>query len=373
MIGHRILKDGQGTVRLFGLTVPVRIGLRRSAAIFAAAVMFTFAIPASAQDSELALQLQRVRRDLSDLQAYIYSGKAPSREAIAGIAADSNQSAARMQVQLQNLESELRTLTGRIEEAEHNVARMSERLEKLAADIELRFQALEAGKTPAGGIGPGGAAPTPERRASAGAAGAAASRTAPGAGPGKSAAKTPVEEGLEPGQQVFGTMSKSGSATAVKPPVTVLPENADGTPAKPGADESEQLASASGGPRERYDIAFQHLQRREYDKAAAEFDEFVKANPDSPLSSNALYWLGETHYFRKDYAEAARVFLDGYKRYPKGSKAPDNLFKLGKSLAAMNEKQPACAAWNKLVKSFPSANKRLLGNAKTELGKLGCA
>jgi tol-pal system protein YbgF len=369
MIGQRILEDRLGTVRRLCLAVSARAvsfrgSIRPAVAALAAAMLLLVSVPAGAQDSELAQQLQRVRRDLSDLQAYIYSGKAPSREAVAGIAAESSQSTARLQVQLQDLEAQVRDLTGRLEEVEHGVNRVSERLEKLIADLEIRFQGLESGKSPAGGVAPGGAASSPQRRA-------AAPTPAPGSSgtPGKS----PAAEGLAPGQQVFGTMSSTGSAAAVKPPVTTLPETANGLPAGPAAEESDQLASAAGGPRERYDVAFQHLQRREYDKAAVAFDQFVKENPDSPLSSNALYWLGETHYFRKDYAEAARVFLDGYKRYPKGSKAPDNLFKLGKSLSAINEKQPACAAWSKLVKSYPSANKRLLGNAKAESTKLGCS
>jgi tol-pal system protein YbgF len=365
MIGQRILEDSRGTVRPSRLTVPVRAGFPRIAAAIVAAVVFSLSMPARAQDTaDLAQQLQRVRRELSDLQAYIYSGKAPSREAVAGIAAESGQSTARMQVQLQNLEGQMRDLTGRVEEVEHGVARVTERLEKLNADLEIRFQALESGKRPAGGIAPGGTSPAPERRASAG----GGSETTASATP----SKTPAAAGLQPGQEVFGTMSQSGGASAVKPPIKNLPEGVDGLPPKTGAKEGDQLASA-GSPRDRYETAFQHLQKRDYDKAATEFDAFVKANPENPLSSNALYWLGETHYYRKNYAEAARVFLDGYKRYPKGNKAPDDLFKLGKSLAAINEKQPACAAWNKLLKSFPSANKRLLGNAKSELSKLGCS
>ena len=43
------------------------------------------------------------------------------------------------------------------------------------------------------------------------------------------------------------------------------------------------------------------------------------------------------------------------------------------ALAAINEKQSACAAWNKLIKTYPSANKRLLSEAKGELSKLNCS
>ncbi len=369
MIGQNILEDSHGTVRLSRLTVPVRAGFvhagfRRLAAAIVAAVLLSSVAPAHAQDtSDLAQQLQRVRRELSDLQAYIYSGKAPSREAIADINAQSDQSNARMQVQLQNLENQLRDLTGRVEEVEHGVSRLSERLDKMSADNEVRFQALESGKRPTGASTPGGMPVAPAPRAAAGGGAETAASATP--------SKTPAAAGLQPGQELFGTMSQGGGAREVKPALKTLPEGVDGTASK--ARAGEQVASAPTNPRDRYEIAFQHLQKREYDKAATEFESFVKDNPKNPLSSNALYWLGETHYYRKNYADAARIFLDGYKRYPKGNKAPDDLFKLGKSLAAINEKKSACAAWDKLLKTFPTANKRLLGNAKSEKSKLGCS
>lgn len=364
MIGQHILEDGLGTVRRFRLTVLARAASPRVAAAVLAAGFLFLNGPAAAQDSELALQLQRVRRDLSDLQAYIYSGKAPSREAIAEIQSGSSDSTARLQVQIQDLESQIRTLTGRIEEIEYGLNRVTERMEKLVADIDVRFQALEGGT-------PGGAAPgAGEKRSEAPAPVPTGTQVASTSEqPLSSPPKKPSAEGLDVGQQVLGTMSQSGGAEVVKPPLKSMPEEANGKAAGAG----EKVASVAASPRERYDAAFAHLQKREYDKAASAFDEFVKANPESPLSSNALYWLGETHYYRKDYAEAARVFLDGYKRYPTGNKAPDNLYKLGKSLAAINESKPACAAWNKLLKSYPSANKRLLGNAKSEMSKLNCS
>lgn len=374
MIGQHILEDSQGTVRQKCLTVLVRAAstsfLGAALAIAAVVPVAVVSTPAVAQESELAAQLQRVRRELSDLQAYIYSGKAPSREAIAEIQtnAGSGGSTARLQVQIQDLESQIRTLTGRIEEIEYGINRVTERVEKLVADVDIRFQALESGNRPTEGAGPAGVAPRTEQRSAAGGTQVASTAEQPV----KSSGGAKSAKGLEVGQQVLGTMSQSGAATVVKPPLKSLPEEADGRIGTASAGAA-QVAKATGSPRERYDAAFHYLQQQEYDKAASAFDKFVKDNPDNPLSSNALYWLGETHYYRKDYAEAARVFLDGYKRYPKGSKAPDNLFKLGKSLAAIDEKKPACAALNKLLKAYPTANKRLLGNAKSEMSKLNCS
>ncbi|MCG8545371.1 MAG: tol-pal system protein YbgF [Alphaproteobacteria bacterium] len=329
--------------------------------------MLTLAGPVAAQDSELALQLQRIRRDLSDLQAFVYSGKAPQREGGETAAlppSGGSDSVSRLQVQVQNIETQIRDLTGRIEEIEFGVSSIKDRVEKLIADVDVRLQALESGGA---GAQPSGTAPTSgsQSRTRGGEnLGVAAGGGQPITGVGAA----PSREGLQPGQEVLGTMSPSG-AKIVKPPLKSVPE----APSVAGQPGSQVAALAPSGPREQYNQAFGLLQQREYGKAAMAFDAFVEDNPESPLASNALYWLGETHYFQKDYAEAARVFLDGYKRYPKGNKAPDSLLKLGKSLAAINEKKPACAALKKLVKSFPKANKRLLSNARSELSRLGCS
>ena len=364
--------DLTATQRTTGTWYPVvRAGWVQRRRIFASAVaLFMLALtgPAAAQDSELALQLQRIRRDLSDLQSYVYSGKAPQREGGESAAlppSGGSDSVSRLQVQVQNIETQIRDLTGRIEEIEYNVSSIKDRVEKLIADVDVRLQALESG-----GAKPAGSAPASNSQ-SRSSSGATVAVAADGSRPVTGVGAAPSREGLQPGQEVLGTMSPSGTKI-VKPPLKSVPEapSAAGQAAPAG---SQVAALTPSGPRQQYDQAFGMLQRREYGKAAQAFDSFVEDNPKSPLASNALYWLGETHYFQKEYAEAARVFLDGYKRYPKGNKAPDSLLKLGKSLAAIKEKKSACAAWKKLVKSFPKANKRLLANARSELSRLGCS
>lgn len=375
MNGRKMFQITSGTAGLPRLAVHARLrgdriqGIARRVLPGALAVfMAILAGPAAAQDSELALQLQRLRRDLSDLQAYVYSGKAPKRDPIEGAvpsAGGDSASVSRMQVQIQNLEGQMRDLTGRIEEVEFGVNTIKDRLEKLISDVDQRFRALENGAAgqKSGSLPSGGT----QAAADAGSAkaGAAAKGIKPitGVGPGGKAASG---QPLQPGQQVLGTLSRSGGATVVKPPVKSMPD-------APAGSQIASAGKASETPRQQYDRAFSLLQRRDFPAAATAFKGFVDGNPDSPLASNALYWLGETHYFRNDYAEAARIFLDGYQKYPKGNKAPDSLFKLGKSLSGINEKKSACAAWKKLVKSFPKANKRLLANAKSEIKSSGCS
>ena len=56
--------------------------------------------------------------------------------------------------------------------------------------------------------------------------------------------------------------------------------------------------------------------------------------------------LGETYYVRGDFPNAARAFAEGFQKYPKSGKAPDNLLKLGMSLQAQGKPEQA---WPKIV------------------------
>src|SRR3546814_16167351 len=89
-------------------------------------------------------------------------------------------------------------------------------------------------------------------------------------------------------------------------------------------------------------FAQQLMSQTRYGEAESAFRQFIERHPDGQLTDNARYWLAETYYVRRQYPEAATAFLEGYQKAPAGSKAPDNLLKLGLSLSALQKKQEAC-------------------------------
>ncbi len=90
------------------------------------------------------------------------------------------------------------------------------------------------------------------------------------------------------------------------------------------------------------------------------------------LAGSAQYWLGETFYARGKYVDAASAFAEGYKRYPKGTKAADDLLKLGMSLARADQKQNACVALAQLDRDFPHPGAAIKERAVAEKKRLGC-
>ena len=124
--------------------------------------------------------------------------------------------------------------------------------------------------------------------------------------------------------------------------------------------------------KEAYDAAYNLLIKAKYPEAEKAFTAFLKDYPDSQLAGNANYWLGETYYVRGQYEIAAGIFSDGLTKYEKSTKAPDNLLKLGLTMANLKKKDEACGFFKLMPEQFPKAGSTLKNRAEQEAKKLAC-
>ena len=83
------------------------------------------------------------------------------------------------------------------------------------------------------------------------------------------------------------------------------------------------------------------------------FRDFLKKHPDERLVPDAQYWLGESLFQRQHYRDAAESFLAVSTKYEHAGKAPDALLRLGQSLAAMHQKEAACATLAEVGRKYP--------------------
>ena len=140
----------------------------------------------------------------------------------------------------------------------------------------------------------------------------------------------------------------------------------------PSMGQLGSMSSTPDSPTAAYETAFTMLRNQDYDGAQMAFDSFIKANPGHALIPNAMYWLGETYYVRNDFEKAVHIFAESYQKYPKGTKAPDNLLKLALSLNGMGKTADACVALAQLKKEYPAGAAPVLTRADQESAKLGC-
>ena len=146
------------------------------------------------------------------------------------------------------------------------------------------------------------------------------------------------------------------------PQTSFAPPPAGPTPGPTPGGNGEQL----------YNEAFKKLQDGDYAGAERGFKSFLASNPRHPLAGNAQYWLGETFYARRDYPSAMTAFAEGYKTYKSSAKGPDNLLKLGVTLAQMGRKQDACAMFAKFSQDYPRATDLQRRRVDQERQKNGC-
>jgi tol-pal system protein YbgF len=122
-----------------------------------------------------------------------------------------------------------------------------------------------------------------------------------------------------------------------------------------------------------YQDAYSMLKDRDYVKARAMFQKFLEKYPESDLASSAYYWNGETYFAEGDYIKSAVEYLKGYQANIRGSRAPDNLLKLAKSLAKLDKrKNEACITLLKLKKEFPNAQNTIKKQMNDDIKNLKC-
>ena len=115
----------------------------------------------------------------------------------------------------------------------------------------------------------------------------------------------------------------------------------------PGSAASEQTA---------YSQAFDALKAQNYTVAISGFSSFLSAYPASPIAENAQYWLGEAHYAKGEYDQAALAFRTVGERWPNSRKSPDALLKLGFSQLEMKRYAEARVTLADVTRKFPDSD-----------------
>ncbi|MCB1885927.1 MAG: tol-pal system protein YbgF, partial [Geminicoccaceae bacterium] len=150
-----------------------------------------------------------------------------------------------------------------------------------------------------------------------------------------------------------------------------------GLPGPDGGDAGAgevPAAALTGSAKDRYEAALALLQEGDFATAGAAFERFLADFPNADDAASAAFWLGETRYFRKDYADAAAIYARNYRTYgPDALRAPDNLLKLGLSLAALGDKTRACQTYAEIGRRYPEPQETLARNLDRARRSAGCA
>jgi tol-pal system protein YbgF len=279
--------------------------------------------------------LSRLESAVQDLQGAVYSveqsayGSASSTAS--GGYSSTNDYGGDMTVRVSQLERELQSLTGRIEQVAYQIDQNSRRLDtitaalstgmpsasaELSADEENSFNAQYDRMTTDSGLSPATEGPT--------------DLSGTGAFSGK----------VEEPSVAMASIDCSGA----------IPTDANGT----------------------YDYAFDALLNGDYLTAECAFQMFMDTYPSDPRAPDAQFRLGEIYLATGANVDAAKAFLNHIKTWPNDARAPESYLKLGTAYSRLDKRQEACKVFDVMRAKFPNLSSSVRQRLAAERGAAGC-
>ena len=187
------------------------------------------------------------------------------------------------------------------------------------------------------------------------------------AAPGAAAAGAAAGAAAAPAEGAAGAPGTAAPAPGTNAPVAA-PNPTTGTPA-PGA------TNASSEEVRDYEAAFSMYRAGKYADAIDRFQAFLQTHPSSEFADNALFWMGESYFKLNDFEQAAVAFDRVVKRFPKGNKVPDALYRQGVSLQEIGNRTgqqstygpAACQIFKRIADDYPSSER--VAEARRQLEK----
>jgi tol-pal system protein YbgF len=176
---------------------------------------------------------------------------------------------------------------------------------------------------------------------------------------------SPVNSGLDVILDKIARLSQQLAETKTKV------ESLD-TPPPSGAVAANPLSPPRTGPpspEELYNSAYSDFTKASYDLAKQGFEEYLKHYPDTELSDNAQYWIGESYYVQRKYSDAIQAFDKVLQDYPKGDKAPAAALKKGYSLLELKSNDAGIRELRGVIQKYPSSDSAPL--ARDRLNSMG--
>jgi tol-pal system protein YbgF len=117
-------------------------------------------------------------------------------------------------------------------------------------------------------------------------------------------------------------------------------------------------------PETMYQAAYSDFLAGRFDLARAAFAEYLRRFPQTEVSDNAQYWLGECLYATGDFAGAIAEFEKVSQNYPDGDKVPAALLKTGISYARLRNMDEAKRYFEIVIKKYPKSDEARLARER---------
>ena len=272
-------------------------------------VLFSLLAGCVSQDAEyIRRDINTLQRQIDDLQREIRSSRTYGTSESPGDL-EARKGQADFETEFDNLRMSLNTLSARMDDNQQLTTTVSGRIDALESNLLTRLDSLEARVDQLTGTGEQALAPQP--------------------------------------------------GTATREAKTLLPtEEEPSTPAEiqPGKPASDMEKA--------YNEAYQAFKADDLDEAKDKFGSFLRQYPDTPLSDNAQFWIGEISFKKRQYEAAILAYEDVIKKYPNSNKRPDAILKQGLAFMELGDRIDARIVLENLVKDYPNTEQAKIAEEK---------
>jgi tol-pal system protein YbgF len=148
---------------------------------------------------------------------------------------------------------------------------------------------------------------------------------------------------------------RAQAAPATVPPDLAPAPGVPGAVPAPGTVAGAAPGGATPAPRELYSQAYADYARGNYDLAIQGFSEYIRLFPSTDFTDNAQYWIGESMYGKKMFAEAIEAWNGLFRDYPSSDKLPDARAKKGMALERLGRRSQALVEYRYVIDRFPNS------------------
>ncbi len=150
-------------------------------------------------------------------------------------------------------------------------------------------------------------------------------------------------------------------------PKTIGPGSKSAESEKPASKEVlSELKGVSTGMGDLYRDAYETFYKGDMEGARRKFEAFLKQYPNTELSDNAQFWIGETYYVKKDYEKAILEYEKAIAKYPEGDKIPAALYKQALAFLELGDKTNATNLLKRVIEKYPRSDQAQLAKKRLE-------
>jgi tol-pal system protein YbgF len=259
--------------------------------------------------------VQILDRDIDELYSELntFQKEKSSLENRISMLSDENQKLkTELLLRLENLQSEIQTLSTSVEEYKDYFKRSSEEIDRVKEDVEGRLRVLEEKKE---------------------------------------------------------ILQETNKALEEKNREMQEGKNAESEELSPTKEALSEIKGAFPEMGDLYKDAYDTFQRGELEGARRKFEGFLKQYPNTELSGNAQFWIAETYYQKKNFETAILEYEKVMAKYPESGKIPAALFKQALAFLELGDKTNARNLLNRVIERFPGSDQAKMAKKKMEAMK----